>query len=268
MAILRNYLSALITGARASDPVPPRPARPVCVIGDLHGRRDLLDKMLARIEAQDNAGSARLVFAGDMIDRGPDAAGVLARLYALQLDRPDHVICLMGNHERMMLDFLDAPAHHGPRWMSFGGVETLASFGIDPWGVGTGRDADDRMAGLAQALRAALPDGMESWLRGLPLIWREGQLVVTHAGADPARRIEDQTADTLLWGHGAFARQARTDGIWVAHGHTVVDQARAANGRIAVDTGAWTTGRLSAAWITQGDLVFLTAQDDRQLSAC
>jgi len=275
MSRLRSFLSTVFSGPRAPYPALPRPAVPICLIGDLHGRRDLLDAMLAQIDARQNAASARLVFLGDMIDRGPDSAGVLTQLFAHARAQPGRVICLMGNHERMMLDFLDAPGIHGARWMSFGGAQTLTSFGVDPWGPGSGRTDEDRMAELAQDLRAAMPPGLEDWLRALPLFWSEGRIVATHAGADPAKPIQDQDPEALLWGHRTFLREMRghrparlwRDGIWVVHGHTIVPKAHALDGRIAVDTGAWINGHLSAAWLGQEGLSFLTVQDRQAATA-
>lgn len=269
MTGFRNFLFAIFSGPRVPYPALPRPQPPVCLIGDIHGRFDLFQRLLDQVATREDTANARLVVLGDMIDRGPDAAAVLRLLHEMTEKTPDHVICLLGNHEQMMLDFLDDPARHGTRWMSFGGTETLQSFGVDPWAQGTGRDTPERMAALAGALRDAMPVGLESWLRGLPLIWREGRIAAIHAGADPARRLEDQDRDTLLWGHSAFMRHVSAgrstrlwrDGIWVAHGHTIVETAHATDGRIAVDTGAWRTGRLSAAWIGQTGLSFLEVSD-------
>jgi|TARA_R110002020_G_scaffold47754_2_gene136211 serine/threonine protein phosphatase 1 len=244
---------------RAAQPPLPCPTTPVWIVGDLHGRLDLLDLMLARIDADPDSGTARIVFTGDMIDRGPQSAGVLARLYDLVRHDPDRVICLMGNHERMMLDFLGDPLRQAPRWLAAGGGDTLASFGLPPWSRGGG-DREKGIADRADALRGALGLDTITWLQDLPLYWQEGRLAVTHAGADPDRPIADQKADTLLWGHNRFLRRARKDGLWVAHGHTVVETAQAGQGRIAVDTGAWRSGCLSAARVDGTGVTFVTVK--------
>ena len=231
----------------------PRPVPPVCVIGDLHGRADLLDRMLALVDTQPGAASARVILAGDMIDRGPGSAEVLARVQALV--RAGRALALMGNHERMMLDVLDAPAEAGPLWRANGGDATLAGFGLNPW-----RSGDP--AALAAALRRALPPGQEAWLRGLPLLWREGALVVSHAGLDPGRAVEEQVPQVLLWGHRDFRRKPRHDGIWVVHGHVIQPELRAEAGRIGTDTGAFATGLLSAAWLDADGLRRLEVRSD------
>lgn len=236
----------------------PRPDRPVCIVGDVHGMGDHLRRLLDLIARQPGAEAARIILAGDLIDRGPDSAAVLSEVRARCDAVPDRVICLMGNHERMMLDFLADPAGAGARWLSNGGAETLASFGVQ--GRVHAATPADRFAALAQRLAGAMPAGLVDWVAGRPLWWREGALAVAHAGADPTRPVEDQDPQALLWGHGAFRRAPRADGIWIAHGHTIVAAPEARAGRIAVDTGAFATGRLSAAWLDARGLRFLQVE--------
>ena len=100
----------------------PRPERPVCIIGDVHGRADLLEDLLGQIAAQPRYPEARLIAVGDLIDRGPDSPAVIERMMALTAD--PRAICLMGNHERMMLDFLDDPAA-STRWLNHGAETCL-----------------------------------------------------------------------------------------------------------------------------------------------
>ena len=218
---------------------PPRVKQPVAVVGDIHGRLDLLDLLLDKLANQ--ASGAKLVFVGDYVDRGPDVRAVIDRLRALG----DDAVCLKGNHEAMLLEFLDDPIELGGRWLRNGGDRTLASYGI------TLRENSsvDEVRAASSALRIALADGAESWLRGLPLFWQSGTLLVTHAGPDPALPIKGQKDEVFFWGHDRFLRNPRSDGIWVAHGHWIRERPSCIDGRIAVDTGAWTTGRLTAAVI-------------------
>lgn len=257
MQWLRQFLPGKAQVDETLPPAPPHPVRPICIIGDVHGCAGLLEGLLLLIGNEPGATEARLIFVGDLIDRGPDSAAVMARVRQLVEYAPDRVICLMGNHERMMLDFLDAPIE-ATRWLRHGAVETLASLGVQ--GRAEGDSPEARLQSLADTLRKTLADGMEDWLRGLPLWWREGDLAVVHAGADPNLPIEAQTAHTLVWGHRDFMQTPRQDGIWVAHGHIVVETACAEAGRIAVDTGAWESGRLSAAWLDADGLRFIEAR--------
>lgn len=249
-----HWLRRLLRPLPAPD-IPPLPRldAPVCIVGDIHGRADLLTRMLQLIAAQPQAAQARLIFAGDYIDRGPDTDKVLALLR--ELTQSGKAICLMGNHERMLLDAIDQPNAAGKRWLLNGGDATLASFGAI--GRLPGETEAERMAALAAQIRAGLPDGIEAWLRALPLWWQDQGLAVVHAGADPALPIEDQAEASLLWGHRRFG-QPRADGLWIVHGHVIVAEPQVQAGRIAVDTGAWTSGRLSAAWIEAGQVRFIT----------
>lgn len=216
--------------------------------------------MLDKIAHHPNGPEARLIFVGDMVDRGPQSNNVLTLLHERNQADPTRTVCLMGNHERMMLDFLDDPLQYGPRWLNNGGSDTLASFDISPWTSLHAKAPRERLEAQAKALRQALSTDTLAWLEALPLWWREGTLAVTHAGANPSRPISDQDSNTLLWGSGVQLNKPRADGLWVAHGHWVVETAHAQAGRISVDTGAWRSGFLSAAWLDSTGLTFITVQ--------
>ncbi|EYD70408.1 metallophosphoesterase [Limimaricola hongkongensis] len=227
---------------------PPAPATPFHAIGDVHGRLDLLAPLLRRIARRGS--DHPIVVLGDMIDRGPDSAGVLRLLHHW---RHEQLVCLAGNHEAMMLGFLADPVRRAALWLRNGGTESLGSFGIAPPDLATPGAAAECAAALSRALGP-----MENWLRGLPLRWSSGNVVAVHAALDPARPPGMQDEKTLLWGHPRFAGTPRRDGLWVVHGHVVQDAPSAEGGRIAVDTGAWFTGRLTAARIAEGAVDFVT----------
>ena len=226
------------------------PASPFYAIGDVHGCFDQMLAALGRVDDDIEAleiADPTLVFLGDYVDRGKRSAEVLEYLFNLSLSDPEAVVCLMGNHERMMLDFLDKPHKEGPRWLRYGGMETLESFGI------TGIDTDASVEELYEAceeLWDALPEGLVPWLRQLPLRWSSGNLHCVHAALDPAHQIEQQSNDVMLWGCDTFMSSARSDGNWVVHGHTVVDTAVWAHSRVSLDTGCYFTGELTAAAFT------------------
>lgn len=255
-----RWLRTFLHPTSPSEAPLPCPKVPVCIIADIHGRLDLLEAMLARIATQPDATAARIIFVGDLIDRGPESASVLARVHALHKANPNQVTCLMGNHERMMLDFLEDAARAGPRWIRNGGSETLSSFGLSPWAR---RQEENALQALAEALRAALSAELLEWLTTLPLIWQEDLLAVTHAGADPKRAMKDQSPERMLWGPRRREAALRKDGIWVVQGHVIVQTAHAQNQRIWVDTGAWRNGQLSAAWIDADGLSFLNVSGEK-----
>lgn len=220
----------------------PDPETSFVVLGDIHGRADLLQNFL------NNRPEGQIICVGDYIDRGENSAEVLQLLQ----NEPD-IICLSGNHEEMMLRFLEDPVAHGARWLRNGGLQTLASFLIY---TPTESAEDSALKGSAQQLRNALGEPLLQWLRSLPTIWQTGNVAVVHAGADPAIPMSKQRRRTLHWGRPDFLTTPRTDGIWIVHGHTIVDQPVFADGRISIDTGAYATGRLSAVRIEADTIDF------------
>ncbi|MFL4472282.1 metallophosphoesterase [Tateyamaria armeniaca] len=222
----------------------PAPDSPFIAVGDIHGRIDLLELFLEMGPAYP------IVCVGDYVDRGEHSAEVL-RLLSQRTD----ITCLSGNHEEMMLGFLKSPEKVGPRWLRYGGLQTLASFGIS--GVTNGGNAQALIAARDQ-LKDKMGPELISWMRSLPTRWQSGNVAVVHAGADPLRSIDNQDTEALHWGHRDFAKVDRTDGVWVVHGHTIVDVPHARNGRIAIDTGAYATGNLTAVLIEHGKTSFET----------
>lgn len=228
---------------RTAPPETPFPAvmtdEPVVVIGDLHGCAALFELIL------DRASDLPIVCVGDYVDRGPDSAAVLQMLLA----RPD-IVCLSGNHEVMLRDFLESPADKGARWLQHGGAETLRSFGL-----AAAKATDDRTAlfDTRDALAEAMGPDMIAWLARLPSLWQSGNVAVVHAGADPDRPMDQQLDHTLHWGHHAFFKRPRTDGTWIVHGHTIVANPQARDGRISIDTGAYASGRLTGVRIEGGE---------------
>ena len=243
---LTHLLKRLASQGRVEPFVLPAPLRPLWVIGDLHGRADLLDRLLREMFARTARDAVDIVLTGDYIDRGPDSAEVLSRLRHLS-DTSRSVTCLIGNHEQMMFDFLDDPAAHGRRWLRYGGHSTLGSYGL---AYNRTQPPEAHLQDLATDLRNAMGHDTLTWLRQRPLLWRSGNVAVVHAALDPRRDVDDQLPGTMLWGHPLFFNTARQDGLWVAHGHTIVDKpGTTGRGRIAVDTGAYETGRLTGVLI-------------------
>ncbi len=231
-------------GKRDAEPAvvpfdhPLAPEEPVCVIGDIHGCHGPFMALLELIDSHPD--SPRVICVGDYVDRGERSREVLDLLHAR--DGQNGFTCLQGNHEEVLLDFLADPSGHGRRWLRFGGLQTLASYGIGGVSEQSGGEA-------AEAAGAALAEAMGrdkiAWLRDLPLFTRTGTLAVVHGGADPARPLEDQPGRFFKWGHDDFGRVPREDGLWIAHGHTIVDTVTQSGGVISLDTGAYATGRLS-----------------------
>lgn len=227
------------------------PDEPFYAIGDIHGRFDLLEGLLQRLDP-----NLPVLCVGDYVDRGEESAAVLRFLQS----RSD-IVCLKGNHEQMLLQFLDNPETEGGRWLRYGGLQTLASFGVS--GVSEAAKGQALKAASGD-LRSAMGEELIGWVRALPLWYRTGNIFVTHAGTDPSRSLTDQRAEDLLWGHPDFLKTARSDHFWTLHGHTIVDEPIASGGRISIDTGAFATGRLTAVQVQPGkaDFTVHTTKDN------
>lgn len=243
---MRRLLDIFGRKAPVRFSAPLAPDQPLAVIGDVHGRDELLARLLDRLAQE--APNHQVVLVGDLIDRGEQSAAVMRRV----MERPDLVV-LKGNHEAMCLDFLDEPERKGLLWLRNGGLQTLASFGVGGLAISPGPEA---LRKASEQLKAAMGDEMIRWFRSRLMRWRSGNIAVVHAGADPGRPLEEQEEATLIWGHPRFGSEVRTDGMWVVHGHTILPEPVAGGGRIGVDTGAYATGRLTAALIEEGKVAF------------
>ncbi|MEL6977855.1 MAG: metallophosphoesterase [Pseudomonadota bacterium] len=226
---------------------PARVAERLYIVGDIHGRADLLDEMLAVIEAEIGDETARrgawLVFLGDYIDRGDQSRAVIERLREIQRGRRLYGVSpvfLRGNHEQLLLQALDSPAAL-PTWLAHGGLQTLWSYGVRPPAA-----ADpEALAAAHEAIRAAFAPHLE-FFKGLRRSFRRGALFCAHAGIDPDVSLAMQSEEALLWGAPDFYERGGPEDVVVAHGHRIAEAVDVAPGRVGLDTGAFATGRLSA----------------------
>ncbi|MHA1108192.1 MAG: metallophosphoesterase, partial [Alphaproteobacteria bacterium] len=215
---------------------------------------DLLVRLLDRIfeDAAAYETTPKIVFLGDYIDRGEHSRETIDLLIKLA-DRPEaETVFLMGNHEQMLLRFL-RDSSSGSSWLNYGGLQTLMSYGVG--GIGNPH-AESETVRIRGALAEALGPHL-GFIEKLLVSHRSGNLLFTHAGADPALPADEQEISTLLWGCEGFLTTDRDDGVWVAHGHFVVEGPTAERGRISIDTGAYFSGRLTAARIVGGEVTFL-----------
>lgn len=218
----------------------------IYAIGDIHGRYDLLRLLLDKIEAHSSAlpptHSLYVIFVGDLVDRGPQSAEVLAMLYDLNT-KTDHVIVLLGNHEEAMLKALDGDMDALRGWLAVGGKDTLNSFGIAP------QRADEASRDYLQRARAAIPREWIAWLRKLPLSVQSGDYYFVHAGVRPGVSLQRQTRNDMLWIREDFLEDPRNHGAVIVHGHSVTRNTEIRSNRICIDTGAYRTGLLSAIYL-------------------
>jgi serine/threonine protein phosphatase 1 len=223
----------------------PRPRVPegvrIYAIGDIHGRADLLERMLNRIDADLASNPVRIgiqVFLGDYIDRGPASREVLDRLVAR--NRSSRSVFLKGNHESYLTGFLTNPPILED-WQRYGGLETLMSYGITP---SINANAATQ-AQLAAALDQALPESHRQFIGKLKSSFTCGDFFFVHAGVRPGIPLTKQREEDLLWIRQDFLLYEEDFSKIVVHGHTPVPQPDVRPNRINIDTGAFATGQLT-----------------------
>ncbi len=220
-------------------------------IGDVHGEIDKLDRLLEhiRVDAARLKAAYRIVFLGDLIDRGPDSRAVIER--AMQATQTGEALTLKGNHEELMLHAYGNTESIGVYfWAENGGDETISSYmqanGVhDDW-----RDAIDKVH--------------VHWLRSLPVMIRDEArgIIFVHAGIDPWR-FPNCSDEVKMWTRSQTFYRSRDwpdreelrDITMIVHGHTPTAdfepdwQPR----RINVDTGACFGGPLTAVVLAPGE---------------
>lgn len=211
------------------------------VIGDIHGRCDLLDAMMTAIDRDDEEAppaKTTIVFLGDLVDRGPESAGVVAVVRAWQRRRPVRLIA--GNHEEMFLDsFTDLEMLR--HFLRHGGRETILSYGIDRQRYNA-MSLEEVQAEMARVVPA---DDIE-FLRSAEEMIEVGDYLLVHAGINPELPLEEQRRSDLLWIRERFLRHTDRFSHVVVHGHTIFPKVEDVGTRIGIDTGAYQSGRLTA----------------------
>jgi len=196
-------------------------------IGDVHGCSVALRRMFAACEDYARGRPSRFVFIGDYIDRGPDSAGVIAMVRARAEADPDSFVCLMGNHEDLLLEALETG--DDTNWLHNGGDATLDSYGI--------------------ASTQGLPQADRAFIKDLRLSHDDGQRFYVHAGIMPGVALDTQDRDTLMWIREPFLSSRADHGRLIVHGHTpqLSGQPEVLPNRINIDTACVYGGVLTAA---------------------
>jgi serine/threonine protein phosphatase 1 len=251
MAELPKWLRRL-AGERPKRPKTPEGTR-LYAIGDIHGRRDLLDRLLGLIEtdaAQGN-GPKTLIFLGDYVDRGPSSNEVVERVSTLDLPGWD-LVALRGNHEQILLEFCENSEVYRA-WREFGGAETLLSYGVRP-------PTFDKVEDFERArveFTALLPATHLHFLRSLSNSHVAGDYFFVHAGVRPGIALDRQVAEDLLWIREDFLLSDLDFEKVIVHGHTPVEKPVIRSGRIGIDTGAYATDCLTAVVLSGETCKFL-----------
>jgi serine/threonine protein phosphatase 1 len=228
------------------------------VIGDVHGCLELLERLLSRIESEMREEPRRkssIVFLGDLIDRGPDSAGVIERLRTYSpAGASTHFI--MGNHEEVMIRVLDGDTDLIASWLRFGGAETMRSYGLDPREISR-LPAEDAL----QRIRGGIPKRHVEFLRSFADSISFGEYLFVHAGIRPGVELSEQAQSDLRWIRGPFLEDSTDHGFVVVHGHTITNSVEVTSNRIGIDTGAFCTGTLTALAIDEGKKWLIQTSD-------
>ena len=227
-------------------------------IGDIHGRLDLLERLLRGVEHDLQVRPVRkalIVFLGDLVDRGPHSAQVIERLRGYRPARAKTVF-LLGNHEEVLLRILAGDASPVPSWLRFGGAQCLDSYGVDP----------SSLAGVppeqaVEIIQRAMPATHKEFLASFVDTCRFGDYLFVHAGIRPGVPIDQQQQSDLRWIRDPFLLDDTDHGMVVVHGHTIVDDVEERPNRIGIDTGAYRTGVLTALVLEGQDRWYIDTRD-------
>jgi serine/threonine protein phosphatase 1 len=227
----------------------------VYAIGDIHGRLDLLEELLASIAADDDrrpAALTHLIFLGDLIDRGPASAAVVDHVMQLSCAQP-RVRVLMGNHEEVFVHCLDGNVQALRLFLKIGGAETILSYGVASEDL-----ANSTFEELSEILLPKVPQAHREFLGALENRIEIGDYLFVHAGIRPATPVEEQQPTDLRWIREPFLNSTVDHGRVVVHGHTITKMPVTHTNRIGIDTGAYESGRLTAIGLENTDRWFLS----------
>jgi serine/threonine protein phosphatase 1 len=213
------------------------------VVGDIHGRVDLLEHLLAKVHADLQRRPARktlLVFVGDLIDRGPSSAQVIERLRCYRRDGVQPVF-LLGNHEEVLLRIIGGDSSVVDSWLQFGGLQCLQSYGVTLARL-RGKSAEE----VVEIVRTIIPAEHVDFLETFVDSCRFGDYLFVHAGIRPGVDVDQQSQSDLRWIRDPFLFDDSDHGFVVVHGHTISDEVDERPNRIGIDTGAYRSGVLTA----------------------
>jgi Calcineurin-like phosphoesterase len=225
----------------------------VYCVGDIHGRDDLLRQMAKQVEADLAASSfdqAVTLFLGDYVDRGLGSMRVVEQL--VRGEWPTSIIALAGNHEDLLLAFLE-DAGVIESWRTLGGLETLHSYGVNVGPAMAKRD----FGAIQAAFAACFPEDHRQFVEGLKVSTVIGDYFFCHAGVRPGVPLDRQDRNDLLTIRDAFLSSEAEHGKLVVHGHTpsLVPEIRI--NRIGIDTAGYATGRLTCLVLERDQRRFL-----------
>ena len=217
----------------------------IYAIGDVHGHIALLDTLFTSIEKdlkEHPIDNHKIIFLGDYIDRGPDSSGCVEFLIQLMATNKN-VICLKGNHEDKLENFLEDPIKFADSFFTYGGTDCAISYGVD---MSTGyRGNDEEALEIAKDLGERMPGNHKAFYADLQTTVTIGDYMFTHAGVRPGIALDQQSTHDLIWIRAEFISNSELYEKVIIHGHTPTFPMEVLQNRINVDTWAYDTGVLS-----------------------
>ncbi len=236
---------------------------PIYAVGDVHGYLEQLDWAIDLIE-RDGGKEARIVFLGDLVDRGPDSRKVIDRLMAGIEAGRDWTV-MRGNHDEVFKNFLESGVADHPRirpgidWFHerVGGLATLASYGVE--------DLDRPLEELWKDAQERVPQRHLDFLKSRPFSKEIGQFLFVHAGIRPGVKLDRQDPQDMIWIRNEFLDFEEPHPWLVVHGHTHRPTAEHHGNRVNLDSGAGYGQPITAAVFEDGRVWTLTPQGREEL---
>ncbi len=228
--------------------------RRVYAIGDVHGRNDLLKKLLDKIIKDDgerDSAESEIIFLGDLVDRGPDSAGVIDT--AMQAKETfGNVRFLMGNHEEVYLAAAAGDEKSVRFFNRIGGRETILSYEIT---MKEYMELD--MPQLARRIPELFPRKHIDFIAGFEDQITIGDYAFVHAGVRPGVPLSEQRQKDLRWIREEFLSAQEAYEKIIVYGHTINDDVVETGTRIGIDTGAYYSEKLTALALQEAERWYL-----------
>jgi serine/threonine protein phosphatase 1 len=227
----------------------------IFAIGDVHGCLSELTALHKKIltHNQFNPKNDLIIYLGDYIDRGKNSKEVIDQIIKLKRNNLK-IICLMGNHEEFMLDFLFNKSNNIEQWVNFGLDQTLRSYDIELVDFIKSGFGDDIIDNLRNTLLAKMSEEHINFFKELEISFSSEKYLFVHAGIDPKKSLRDQSKKDYLWSRSKnfFDKNFKSEKI-IVHGHTPELESINYPFRINIDTGCYFSGKLSSVCLSDYD---------------
>lgn len=214
------------------------------VVSDIHGCFDQFEEIISEWNKED-----LFYILGDLLDRGPKSLKVIETVMELCETYPNKVFFIKGNHEDILIKFLENPEEKYENYIKNGGLATLSNL--------LGQNIPEDVHEIVRQIKEKYPTILQ-FIKNAPLYKQEEQLLFTHAGFNSEFEDFTQTTDIeFIWIRKHYEKPNKTPYVNI-FGHTPVTYIHnsayiwisADQKYIAIDGGCYETGQLNALRIT------------------